>query len=52
MDFMNFFNSHAFRQWAVQFLVVLFLVGGFVLLAIGLSLIFNSAAMWSILPLK
>jgi hypothetical protein len=43
MDFMNLFNSHAFRQWAVQFLVVLFLVGGFVLLVIGLSLIFNSA---------
>ena len=43
MEIMYFVKSNAFQQWAVQFLVVLFLVGGFVALAIGLSLIFNSA---------
>lgn len=43
MEFMNFVNSQGFRQWVAQFLVLLFLVGGFALLAIGLSLIFNSA---------
>ena len=43
MEFLNVFGSHGFRLWFAQFLIVLFLVGGFVLLAIGLSLIFNSA---------
>jgi hypothetical protein len=43
MEFMYFVKSNAFQQWVVQFLVVLFLVGGFVLLVTGLGLIFNSA---------
>lgn len=43
MEFLNVFGSHGFRLWFAQFLIVLFLVGGVVSLAIGLSLIFNSA---------
>ena len=45
MDVMSFLNSYTYRfwQWAVEFLLVLFLVGGFAVLATGLSLIFNSA---------
>jgi len=44
MDFMKYFNSPTFWQWAAEFLTVLFLLGGVAILAIGLSLIFNSAA--------
>jgi hypothetical protein len=43
MEFLNVFGTHVFRLWFAQFLIVLFLVGGVVSLAIGLSLIFNSA---------
>jgi len=43
MEVLNFFTSNAFRAWAVQFIVVLFLVGGVVALAAGLCLAFNSA---------
>jgi hypothetical protein len=43
MDFAKLLDSLAFRDWVAQFLVVLFLVGGFAVLAAGLSLIFNSA---------
>ncbi len=43
MEFMNVVNGLAFRQWAAQFLVVLFLAGGLTLLAIGVSLIIRSA---------
>lgn len=45
MEFLNVFGSHGFRLWFAQFLIVLFLVGGVASLAIGLSLIFNSAGM-------
>ena len=43
MDFMKLADSHIFRQWVVEFLVVAFLVAGFAVLAVGLSLIVNSA---------
>ena len=40
---MEFIASHAFQHWAVQFLAVLFLVGGLVALAVGVGLIVGSA---------
>jgi len=40
---MEFLDSHAFQQWAVQFLGVLFLVGGLMALAVGVGLIVGSA---------
>ncbi|HKA41884.1 MAG TPA: hypothetical protein VKF40_07835 [Burkholderiales bacterium] len=43
MGFTSLFNTYGFRQWAGQFLVLFFLIAGFTLLLIGLSLIFNSA---------
>jgi len=43
MEFLNVLGSYGFRSWFAQFLIVVFLVGGVVSLAIGLSLIFNSA---------
>ena len=43
MEILSFFTGNAFRAWAVQFLVVLFLVGGIVALVTGLCLAFNSA---------
>lgn len=39
MEFMEFIDSYAFRQWAFQFTVVLFLVGGLAVLAVGVGLI-------------
>ena len=33
---MDYLHSVAFRDWVAQFLVVLFLVGGFAVLAAGL----------------
>ena len=45
MEAVTFLNSYAYKYWqaAVEFLVVLFLVGGLAALAAGLGLIFNSA---------
>ena len=43
METLSLFTSNAFRTWAVQFLVLFFLVGGIVALVTGLSLAFNSA---------
>jgi hypothetical protein len=43
MDFMNYFGHPAVRQWAAEFLTVLFLVAGFVILVVGVSLVLNSA---------
>jgi hypothetical protein len=40
---MDHLHSLAFRDWVAEFLVVLFLAGGFAILAAGLGLIFNSA---------
>lgn len=39
---MEFIDSHLFRQWAIQSLVVLFFVGGLVGLAVGACLVFCS----------
>ena len=43
MDFASLFSHSGFRRWVAEFLVLLFLVGGFTLLVIGLGLIFSSA---------
>ncbi len=43
MDFLSYFSHPAVRQWAAEFLTVLFLAAGFVILIVGLSLVFNSA---------
>ena len=40
---MEFMDSFAFRQWVLQLSVVLFLVGGFAVLAVGVGLIVSSA---------
>lgn len=40
---MQFIHSHAFQAWAVQFLAVLFLVGGLAVLAVGVGLVGGSA---------
>ena len=40
---MEFIHSYAFQHWAVQFLVVLFLVGGLMAFAVGVGLIVCSA---------
>ena len=39
---MDLLGSLEFRDWLARFLTVLFLVGGFALLVVGLSLIFNT----------
>ena len=39
---MEFIDSHLFRQWAIQSLVVFFFVGGLVGLAVGACLVFCS----------
>jgi hypothetical protein len=39
---LNFIDSFALQLWIFQFLVVLFLVGGIVTLAVGVGLIFGS----------
>lgn len=43
MEFLNLFQSHAFRLWSAQAIVVFFIVAGFALLAAGIGLIANSA---------
>jgi hypothetical protein len=43
MNFVNAVNASAVQQLCMQFLTVIFLVGGFALLAIGAGLIFRSA---------
>ena len=43
MEFMNVVYGEAYLQWLFQFLVVLFLVGGLALLAVGVGLIVHSA---------
>ena len=40
---MEFIGNYAFQQWAIQFLVVLFLVGGIMTLAVGVGLIVGRA---------
>lgn len=40
---MQFIDSYAFQLWAVQFLVVLFLVGGLITVTVGVGLIVDSA---------
>lgn len=40
---MEFIGNYAFQQWAIQFLVVLFLVGGLMTLAVGVGLIVGRA---------
>lgn len=40
---MEFVDTYAFRQWAVQFLAVIFLAGGLLALAVGVGLIAGSA---------
>ncbi len=40
---MEFIDSYGFRQWAFQFTAVLFLVGGFAVIAAGVGLIVRSA---------
>jgi hypothetical protein len=42
MEFLRILNSHAFVQWLAQSLAIFFLLGGFVVLAVGLGLFFNS----------
>lgn len=44
MEIISLMGSHAFRLWAVQFVVLLFLAGGLLMLAVGLGLVFNSPA--------
>ena len=44
MELTRILNSYAFKQWVAEACVVFFLVGGVVVLVIGLSLFFNSAA--------
>jgi sulfite exporter TauE/SafE len=39
----EFIHSYAFQHWAVQFLAVLFLIGGLMTLAVGVGLIGGSA---------
>lgn len=42
MELIRILNSQAFVQWMAQSLAVVFLVGGFVTLGVGLGLFFNS----------
>jgi hypothetical protein len=42
MELLEILKSRAFMQWLAESLVVIFLVGGFVVLAVGLGLFFNS----------
>ena len=42
---MEIIGNYAFQSWAVQFLTVLFFVGGLVTLAVGVGLIIGSAGM-------
>jgi len=42
MELLKILNSHAFTQWLAQSIAIFFLLGGFVVLAVGLGLFFNS----------
>jgi hypothetical protein len=42
---MEFFDSNTFRPWAAQFLIVLFLVGGAFVFAVGTGLVVSNAGM-------
>ena len=42
MDILSLAGSQAFSLWSVQFVVLLFLAGGLLMLAVGLGLVFNS----------
>jgi hypothetical protein len=42
---MEFFDSNALRPWAAQFLIVLFLVGGVFVFAVGTGLVVSNAGM-------
>ncbi len=42
MDLLKILNSPAFTQWIAESLAAIFLVGGFVAVAVGLGLFFNS----------
>jgi hypothetical protein len=42
MELLRVLNSHAFAQWLAESLAIFFLLGGFVVLAIGLGLFFSS----------
>lgn len=44
MDWLNLMGHHSVRLWIAQVIVILFLLGGISLLALGLSLIVNSPA--------
>lgn len=44
MDLLKIIDSQAFREWMVQSIVLIFFIGGLVLLVIGVSLLVNSAA--------
>lgn len=44
MDLLNLFDVQSIRMWIAQSAVLFFLISGFVLLAVGLLLIANSAA--------
>lgn len=44
MDLLNLFDAQSIRMWIAQSAVLFFLISGFVLLAVGLLLIANSAA--------
>jgi hypothetical protein len=43
MDLLRILNSQSFMQWLAESLVLIFLLGGLAVLAVGLGLIFNSA---------
>jgi hypothetical protein len=42
MELTQILNSRAFAQWIAESLAIFFLLGGFVVLAVGLGLFFNS----------
>lgn len=45
MELLKIFKSQAFNEWMSQSIVLMFFIGGLVLLAIGIGLLVNSAAM-------
>ena len=44
MDVLNLFDHPALRMWFAQSAVLFFFISGFALLAVGLTLVVNSAA--------
>ena len=42
MELLRILNSHAFAQWIAESLAIFFLLGGFVVFAVGLGLFFRS----------